>query len=67
VYSIVANDFPTHGPINVVRLAAEMKNTYDIVDDERGVIVMTASIAAFDGQVGRAAYSPSMAGSTDLL
>jgi NAD(P)-dependent dehydrogenase (short-subunit alcohol dehydrogenase family) len=34
----------------------------DPVDDERGVVVMTASVAAYDGQVGQAAYSASKGG-----
>ena len=50
------------GTFNVLRLAAETMSTNDVVDDERGVIVMTASVAAFDGQVGQAAYSSSKAG-----
>ena len=51
------------GTFNVLRLAAgEMvKNTPD-ADGARGVIVNTASVAAFDGQVGQAAYSASKAG-----
>jgi NAD(P)-dependent dehydrogenase (short-subunit alcohol dehydrogenase family) len=50
------------GTFNVLRLAAERMEALDAVDGERGVIVNTASIAAFDGQVGQAAYSASKGG-----
>lgn len=52
------------GTFNVVRLAAAamVANVPEGADGERGVIVDTASIAAFDGQVGQAAYSASKAG-----
>ncbi len=50
------------GTFNVLRLAADSMRTHELVDGERGVIVMTASIAAFDGQIGQAAYSSSKAG-----
>jgi NAD(P)-dependent dehydrogenase (short-subunit alcohol dehydrogenase family) len=50
------------GTFNVVRLAAERISRNDVVDGERGVIVNTASVAAFDGQVGQAAYSASKSG-----
>ncbi|XP_050360921.1 3-hydroxyacyl-CoA dehydrogenase type-2 [Nymphalis io] len=51
------------GTFNVIRLAAGLigKNAPDS-DGQRGVIINTASIAAFDGQVGQAAYSASKAG-----
>ena len=51
------------GTISVIRLAVEqmVKNSPN-EDGERGVIVNTASVAAFDGQVGQAAYSASKAG-----
>ena len=51
------------GTFNVLRLAAEVmaRNEAD-TDGERGVIVNTASIAAFDGQVGQTAYAASKAG-----
>jgi NAD(P)-dependent dehydrogenase (short-subunit alcohol dehydrogenase family) len=51
------------GTFNVARLAAEAmsKNTPN-EEGERGVIVNTASVAAFDGQIGQAAYSASKAG-----
>jgi NAD(P)-dependent dehydrogenase (short-subunit alcohol dehydrogenase family) len=50
------------GTFNVLRLAAEQIATSEPVDGERGVIVCTASVAAFDGQVGQAAYAASKAG-----
>ena len=50
------------GTFNVIRLAAAKMVEVDPVDGERGVIVNTASIAAFDGQVGQAAYSASKGG-----
>jgi NAD(P)-dependent dehydrogenase (short-subunit alcohol dehydrogenase family) len=51
------------GTFNVTRLAAEAMAANDPgPDGERGVIVNTASVAAFDGQIGQAAYSASKAG-----
>ena len=52
------------GTFNVVRLAAEAmaENEPTGPDGERGVIVNTASVAAFDGQVGQVAYSASKGG-----
>jgi NAD(P)-dependent dehydrogenase (short-subunit alcohol dehydrogenase family) len=52
------------GTFNVTRLtAAEMaKNIADDEDGERGVIINTASVAAFDGQIGQVAYSASKGG-----
>jgi NAD(P)-dependent dehydrogenase (short-subunit alcohol dehydrogenase family) len=52
------------GTFNVVRLAAEAmaKNEPTGADGERGVIVNTASVAAFDGQVGQVAYAASKGG-----
>jgi NAD(P)-dependent dehydrogenase (short-subunit alcohol dehydrogenase family) len=47
------------GTFNVVRLAAARMITAAPVDGERGVIVNTASVAAYDGQVGQAAYAAS--------
>jgi NAD(P)-dependent dehydrogenase (short-subunit alcohol dehydrogenase family) len=51
------------GTFNVIRLAAAAmdKNT-PTASGERGVIVNTASVAAFDGQIGQAAYSASKGG-----
>ena len=51
------------GTFNVTRLAAEaMAGNEPLADGERGVIVNTASVAAFDGQIGQAAYSATKAG-----
>jgi len=50
------------GTFNMIRLAAASMGKLDPVDGERGVIVSTASIAAFDGQIGQAAYSASKGG-----
>ena len=50
------------GTFNVIRLAAARLVEADPVDGERGVIVNTASVAAFEGQVGQAAYSASKGG-----
>ena len=52
------------GSFNVLRLAAnEMKNNEQLTESgERGVIINTASVAAFDGQMGQAAYGASKAG-----
>jgi NAD(P)-dependent dehydrogenase (short-subunit alcohol dehydrogenase family) len=45
----------------VIRLAAELMLTRDLVGEERGVIISTASVAAYEGQIGQAAYSASKA------
>jgi NAD(P)-dependent dehydrogenase (short-subunit alcohol dehydrogenase family) len=50
------------GSFNVLRLGAERMVKAEPVGEERGVIVNTASAAAFDGQVGQAAYSSSKGG-----
>ena len=50
------------GTFNVIRLAAERISQADEVNGERGVIVNTASVAAFEGQIGQAAYSASKGG-----
>ena len=50
------------GTFNVVRLAASRMVDTPVDSEERGVIVMTASVAAFDGQIGQAAYSASKGG-----
>jgi NAD(P)-dependent dehydrogenase (short-subunit alcohol dehydrogenase family) len=47
------------GTFNVLRLAAERIAASTPVEGERGVIINTASVAAFDGQIGQAAYSAS--------
>ena len=50
------------GTFNVIRLAAAAMSENEPVDDERGVIINTASVAAYEGQVGQAAYSASKGG-----
>ena len=51
------------GTFNMTRLAAQaMSETDALADGERGVVVMTASVAAFDGQIGQVAYSASKGG-----
>jgi NAD(P)-dependent dehydrogenase (short-subunit alcohol dehydrogenase family) len=53
------------GSFNISRLAAFHMSKQDTVDDEaeeRGVIINTASIAAFEGQIGQVAYTASKAG-----
>ena len=51
------------GTFNVLRLASEViVNNEPAASGERGVIVNTASVAAFDGQIGQAAYSASKGG-----
>ena len=51
------------GTFNVIRLAAQRMSTNERNDGgERGVVVNTASVAAFDGQIGQAAYSASKGG-----
>jgi NAD(P)-dependent dehydrogenase (short-subunit alcohol dehydrogenase family) len=51
------------GSFNCVRLAATaMSQVEPLVDGERGAIVNTASVAAFDGQIGQAAYAASKGG-----
>jgi NAD(P)-dependent dehydrogenase (short-subunit alcohol dehydrogenase family) len=55
------------GTFNVIRLAASAMSKTDAFDTgERGVIVNTASIAAFDGQIGQIAYSASKGGIVGL-
>ena len=50
------------GTFNMIRLAAAEMAKLDPIEGERGIIVSTASIAAFDGQIGQAAYSASKGG-----
>jgi NAD(P)-dependent dehydrogenase (short-subunit alcohol dehydrogenase family) len=50
------------GTFNVLRLGAERIAETELVGEERGVIINTASVAAFDGQIGQAAYSASKGG-----
>jgi NAD(P)-dependent dehydrogenase (short-subunit alcohol dehydrogenase family) len=51
------------GTFNIIRLAAwEMSKAEPLTEGERGVIINTASVAAFDGQIGQAAYAASKGG-----
>lgn len=51
------------GTFNVIRLASSLMSTLEAAaSGERGVIVNTASVSAFDGQIGQAAYSASKGG-----
>jgi NAD(P)-dependent dehydrogenase (short-subunit alcohol dehydrogenase family) len=51
------------GTFNVIRLAAaQMAKNTPTAEGERGVVVNTASVAAYDGQIGQAAYSASKGG-----
>ncbi len=51
------------GTFNLVRLAAaEMMTLEPLADGERGVMILTASVAAFEGQIGQAAYAASKGG-----
>jgi NAD(P)-dependent dehydrogenase (short-subunit alcohol dehydrogenase family) len=54
------------GSFNVLRLAAAAMMGNEPLDGDRGVVVMTASIAAYDGQIGQAAYSASKGGIVGL-
>jgi NAD(P)-dependent dehydrogenase (short-subunit alcohol dehydrogenase family) len=55
------------GTFNVVRLAAAAMVANEALEDgERGVIIMTSSVAAYDGQVGQEAYAASKGGLTSL-
>lgn len=52
-------DINLFGTFNVVRLAAGAMSENPVVDGERGLIVNTASVAAYDGQIGQASYAAS--------
>ncbi len=54
------------GTFNVIRLAAERISANEPVDGDRGVIVNTASVAAYDGQIGQVAYAASKGGVVGL-
>lgn len=57
-------DVNLNGTFNVMRVAAHAMSTLDVEtkSQERGVIINTASVAAFEGQIGQAAYSASKGG-----
>jgi NAD(P)-dependent dehydrogenase (short-subunit alcohol dehydrogenase family) len=50
------------GTYNVLRLAAARMSGNDLLDGDRGALVLTASVAAFDGQIGQTSYTASKAG-----
>lgn len=50
------------GSFNVLRLAAAQMATNEPLDGDRGVIILTASVAAFEGQIGQIPYASSKAG-----
>jgi NAD(P)-dependent dehydrogenase (short-subunit alcohol dehydrogenase family) len=50
------------GTFNMIRLAAAEMGKLEPVEGERGIIISTASVAAYDGQIGQAAYSASKGG-----
>ena len=50
------------GTFNMIRLASAAMSKLEPIDGERGVIISTASVAAYDGQIGQAAYSASKGG-----
>ena len=54
------------GTFNMSRLAADAMGKTEAVSGERGVIINTASVAAYDGQIGQAAYAASKAGVVGL-
>jgi len=55
------------GTFNLMRLvAADMMGLEPLADGERGVIINTASVAAFEGQVGQASYAASKGGVVSL-
>src|SRR5205823_14810751 len=55
------------GTFNVARLAAEaIRRAQPGPDGERGVLIHTASVAAFEGQIGQAAYAASKGGVASL-
>ena len=56
------------GTFNAMRVAAAAMATLEpLVDGERGVIICTASVAAFEGQIGQAAYASSKGGVVSLV
>ena len=49
------------GSYNVLRLAAARMSGNELLDGDRGAVVLTASVAAFDGQIGQTSYTASKA------
>ncbi|HET7475245.1 MAG TPA: SDR family NAD(P)-dependent oxidoreductase [Dermatophilaceae bacterium] len=54
------------GTFNTLRLAAVAMAGNEPLDEDRGLVVMTASVAAYDGQIGQAAYAASKGGIVGL-
>ena len=54
------------GTFNVLRLAAQSMIDNEPLDGDRGLVIMTASVAAYDGQIGQAAYAASKGGIASL-
>ena len=54
------------GTFNVLRLAAAAMIDNEPLDGDRGLVIMTASVAAYDGQIGQAAYAASKGGIASL-
>jgi NAD(P)-dependent dehydrogenase (short-subunit alcohol dehydrogenase family) len=50
------------GTFNVLRLAAAQMARNEVVDGDRGVCILTASVAAYEGQIGQVAYASAKAG-----
>ena len=50
------------GTFNMIRLAAAEMGKLEPIEGERGIIISTASVAAYDGQIGQASYSASKGG-----
>jgi NAD(P)-dependent dehydrogenase (short-subunit alcohol dehydrogenase family) len=55
------------GTFNMIRLAAAGMSALEPIEGERGIIISTASIAAYDGQIGQAAYSASKGGVVAMI
>jgi NAD(P)-dependent dehydrogenase (short-subunit alcohol dehydrogenase family) len=49
------------GTYNMLRLSAERMSVNDLLDGDRGVCILTASVAAFEGQIGQTSYTASKA------
>ena len=54
------------GTFNMLRLGAEAMIDNEPLDGDRGLVIMTASVAAYDGQIGQAAYAASKGGIVQL-
>lgn len=50
------------GTYNILRLAAKRMSKNEIVDGDRGAFILTASVAAFEGQIGQTSYAASKGG-----